>query len=187
MPSKKKPIRKTNPRKKKPVKKKKPVNKSKVRKKKPVKKGRPNKKLPKKADVKKQAAKGKTDVELAKHFGVSKRTLERWKKDFPVFWHSLKVGKNMSDDKVEAGLYQRAMGYSHPEEKIFQNNGRIVRTQTIKHYPPNLTAQIFWLKNRQPKKWRDLFNSIEEKIEKVELNKKEIKKLRGEMIKEDDV
>ena len=25
----------------------------------------------------------------------------------------------------------------------------------IEHYPPDTTAAIFWLKNRQPGKWRD--------------------------------
>jgi hypothetical protein len=25
-----------------------------------------------------------------------------------------------------------------------------------KHYPPDVTACIFWLKNRQPEKWRDV-------------------------------
>lgn len=25
----------------------------------------------------------------------------------------------------------------------------------IEHYPPDTTAAIFWLKNRQPAKWRD--------------------------------
>ncbi len=25
----------------------------------------------------------------------------------------------------------------------------------IKHYPPDPAAAIFWLKNRQPKRWRD--------------------------------
>lgn len=26
---------------------------------------------------------------------------------------------------------------------------------TIKHYPPDTVAGIFWLKNRQPDKWRE--------------------------------
>ena len=34
-------------------------------------------------------------------------------------------------------------------------NGQIVITPTIKHYPPDTTAGIFWLKNRQRDKWRD--------------------------------
>ena len=27
--------------------------------------------------------------------------------------------------------------------------------QTVKHIPPDTTAQIFWLKNRRPDRWRD--------------------------------
>ena len=30
-----------------------------------------------------------------------------------------------------------------------------------KHYPPDSTAAIFWLKNRQPKVWRD---RVEQKV-----------------------
>ena len=27
--------------------------------------------------------------------------------------------------------------------------------ETVKHYPPDTTAAIFWLKNRQVERWRD--------------------------------
>jgi hypothetical protein len=33
--------------------------------------------------------------------------------------------------------------------------GEIITTKLTKHYPPDTTAAIFWLKNRQPGKWRD--------------------------------
>ncbi|GAB7207355.1 hypothetical protein OS21_38510 [Dickeya oryzae] len=47
------------------------------------------------------------------------------------------------------------MGYEHEEDDIKAVNGEIVITPTIKRYPPDTTAAIFWLKNRQPKIWRD--------------------------------
>jgi hypothetical protein len=31
--------------------------------------------------------------------------------------------------------------------------GKVIRVQTIEHHPPDTTACIFWLKNRQPEKW----------------------------------
>lgn len=40
------------------------------------------------------------------------------------------------------------------EIKVLQN-GEVVRVQTVKHYPPDPTSMIFWLKNRQPQDWRD--------------------------------
>jgi hypothetical protein len=56
---------------------------------------------------------------------------------------------------VASKLFHRAIGYEHPEDKIFNNNGEEMVVPTIKHYPPDTTAAIFWLKNRQPDKWRD--------------------------------
>ena len=34
-------------------------------------------------------------------------------------------------------------------------NQRQFRTVTTKEIPPDVTAAIFWLKNRRPEKWRD--------------------------------
>ena len=47
------------------------------------------------------------------------------------------------------------MGYEHQEDDIKVVDKQIVITPTIKHYPPDTTAGIFWLKNRQRDKWRD--------------------------------
>ena len=48
-----------------------------------------------------------------------------------------------------------ATGYWHPEEKVFCRNGQIIRVKTIKYYPPDTAACIFWLKNRRPNLWSD--------------------------------
>ena len=52
-------------------------------------------------------------------------------------------------------LYQRACGYSHQSEKIFNNQGEVIRAECTEHYAPDTGAIALWLKNRQPKKWRD--------------------------------
>jgi len=98
---------------------------------------------------------GATDKELADFFGVTESTLNLWKKEHPEFSESLKNGKEVADANVADRLYKRAMGYEHPEDKIFQYEGEPVIVPTIKHYPPDTTAAIFWLKNRQRGKWRD--------------------------------
>jgi hypothetical protein len=97
---------------------------------------------------------GATDKELADFFGVVEQTINNWK-DIPEFLESLKKGKDLSDANVADRLYKRAMGYSHRAVKIFNDNGEPMRVDYIEHYPPDTTAAIFWLKNRQPKKWRD--------------------------------
>ncbi len=99
---------------------------------------------------------GKTDQEIADFFKIGRRTLIKWRKQNPEFVLTLKDDwKKVADHRVERSLYERACGYSHPEEKIFNNNGEIVRAQTIRHYPPDSTSMIFWLKNRDPARWRD--------------------------------
>lgn len=99
--------------------------------------------------------KGKTDGQVAEIIGVSIRTLHYWKAKHPDFLHAIKDSKQVADDLVEASLFSRAVGYSHPEEKIFQHEGEIIRAETVKQYPPDPTAMIFWLKNRRPEEWRE--------------------------------
>jgi transcriptional regulator with XRE-family HTH domain len=98
---------------------------------------------------------GATDEELADFFGVSKQTLYNWQKARGEFLDSIKKGKLFSDAEVADKLFKRATGYEHPEDDIRAINGEIVITPTVKHYPPDTGAAIFWLKNRQSSKWRD--------------------------------
>lgn len=101
------------------------------------------------------ASKGFTDKELAYALDVCVNTIDNWKKKYPEFLGSLKRGKDVFDDLVEKSLAERAMGYSHPHEKLFLREGEVIRVMTTKHYPPDTTAAIFWLKNRRPEQWRD--------------------------------
>lgn len=98
---------------------------------------------------------GHTDEELADFFEVHVSTIHQWKLDYPDFSDSIKKGKEIADAEVSKSLYHRALGYSHPDVDIKAVNGEIVETPVMKHYPPDATSAIFWLKNRQPKKWRD--------------------------------
>jgi hypothetical protein len=54
-------------------------------------------------------------------------------------------------------LYQRAVGYSFESEKLHYDKDRAkwMRTTIIEHVPPDVTACIYWLKNRDPEHWRD--------------------------------
>jgi len=98
---------------------------------------------------------GATDADLARFFDVDEKTINNWKETHPEFLQSLKRGKEEADANVAQRLYARAMGYEHEEDKIFNENGTAMIVPTIKHYPPEPAAAIFWLKNRQPHKWRD--------------------------------
>ena len=73
---------------------------------------------------------GATDKQLAESFSVTEKTINAWKKDYPEFCKSVKEAKDYADSNVVNSLYQQALS-------------------------GNVTAQIFWLKNRQKEQWRD--------------------------------
>ena len=98
---------------------------------------------------------GATDKQVADFFGVSESTLNKWKIDHEEFSESLKEGKLYADSVIAESLFNRAKGYSHPDVHISNYQGEIKVTEITKHYPPDTTAAIFWLKNRQKEEWRD--------------------------------
>ena len=98
---------------------------------------------------------GYTDKELADFFGVKEQTINNWKHAHKEFFESLKAGKAEADSHVIDSLYKRATGYEHDEVHFTAHDGKVIQTPYKKHYSPNPTSMIFWLKNRQPEKWRD--------------------------------
>lgn len=104
------------------------------------------------------AAAGRTEAEIAEKFGINPSTFTRWKQSHKEFRTSLNAGRALPDDKVERSLFERATGYNNPNAvKIFMPQGAAspVYAPFTEHYPPDVTACIFWLKNRRPEKWRE--------------------------------
>ena len=99
---------------------------------------------------------GLTDEEISKNIGISRSTLSEWKNRFSDISDALKKGKEIVDIHVENSLLKRALGYEYTEVTKEVVNGQMVAVkQVTKHIMPDTTAQIFWLKNRNPEKWRD--------------------------------
>lgn len=99
---------------------------------------------------------GLTDEEISKNIGISRSTLSEWKNRFSDISDALKKGKEIVDIHVENSLLKRALGYEYTEVTKELVNGQMVAVkQVTKHILPDTTAQIFWLKNRNPEKWRD--------------------------------
>lgn len=118
--------------------------------------GRPTKFFPQYIEqAKVLASKGFTDLDLAEAFMVTEKTIYNWKDEIPEFLQATIDGKAMIDDEVEKSLLQAALGYSHPDEKVFCHEGDITVHKTVKHYPPNSNAASLWLRNRRPDVWRD--------------------------------
>ena len=73
---------------------------------------------------------GLTDEQISENMGIVSSTLYRWKNEYKEISEALKKGKEVVDYQVENALLRNAI-------------------------KGDTTAQIFWLKNRRPDKWRD--------------------------------
>lgn len=111
---------------------------------------------------------GLTDEQIAKNMGVSAATLYNWKKSYLEILEALKKGKEVVDYEVENALLKRALGYEYIETKTKTESGVITEvTTTTKQVVPDVTAQIFWLKNRKPEEWKDKREDEERQTEGV--------------------
>lgn len=99
---------------------------------------------------------GLTDEQIAKNIGIKRPTLYVWISKYPDISDALKRGKEVVDIEVENALLKNAVGFTETLSKVkVLNDGEIIKYEEETYYPPNTTAQIFWLKNRKPKEWRD--------------------------------
>lgn len=106
--------------------------------------------------------------ELAVLLGASGTAIDEWmngnaaagRLPKPGFAAAIKRGRANADAQVEKSLHARAIGYSHPEDKIFCSEGTIITAATTKHYPPDTAAAFIWLKNRKPGEWRDRMDVV---------------------------
>lgn len=106
-------------------------------------------------------SRGATDKEVAEAFGVSVRTIHRWKQDHPEFLEVAQNSKDIADAKVEKSLYKLATGFRYTttyteitmDKDGNQKPAKIKKTEH--EVPPDIAAVCFWLKNRRPDEWRD--------------------------------
>ncbi len=112
------------------------------------------------ARAKALALKGLSDKQIAHRLGINPRTLRRYRDRYQEFKEALKEGKMPVDREVENALLKRALGYETEETRTTVreggNYGMMRQVERIKRFvPPDVNAQMFWLKNRQPERWRD--------------------------------
>ena len=111
---------------------------------------------------------GLSDKQIAKNIGISERSFTDWKTNHPSISAALKKGKAPVDIEVENALLKKALGFSVKVKKPIkvktkrqlQGKGTIEEehieyAEEEVYVPPDTAAQIFWLKNRKPDKWRD--------------------------------
>ena len=104
---------------------------------------------------------GLIDKQIADKIGISATTLYNWRNKYPEINKALTGGKDIADAKVENALFKRALGYTYEETRREGVKGGPAKiTITTKTVPPDVTAQIFWLSNRKPDKWRKKVEAV---------------------------
>jgi hypothetical protein len=129
--------------------------------------GRPSKLTPQLAvKIYALAKKNLTNLEIAEILDLTERTIYNWQLS-PEFFHAIKEAKSEGNALIERSLYDRAAGYTHPEERLFVIKNKIVSRVVTRQYPPDPASMIFWLKNREPAKWREKIDSIDNLADSV--------------------
>lgn len=105
---------------------------------------------------------GLTYQQIADNMHINVATLRVWRSTYPTIDAALKESADIADRHVENALYKRALGYTYDEvtQELHYNKEtgeeQFVETRRVtKQVLPDVTAQIYWLKNRKPKDWRD--------------------------------
>lgn len=133
---------------------------------------------------------GLTQQQIADNLGINVDTLIEYKKKYADFSEALKKGKEVVDIEVENSLYKSAIGFWYEEEvvstkkEVIYKDGKRVKEisepviiKINKYKPSEITAAIFWLKNRKPGSWRDRvempsnpkeLTKVEELLKKIE-------------------
>lgn len=99
---------------------------------------------------------GLSKEQIAHNIGIGRTTLYEWEQKQPNIADALKKGREVVDFEVENALLKNAM-------------------------EGNVTAQIFWLKNRKKEQWRE---KVEYSADEKELTK--LDELLGEIKKQAD-
>lgn len=76
------------------------------------------------------AVNGLTIEDIAANMGIGKTTIYEWMKKSPNIANALKIGREQADNIIENALFNKAKG-------------------------GDVTAMIFWLKNRRSDRWRE--------------------------------
>lgn len=120
---------------------------------------------------------GLSDEQIAAKMGISPSTFYVWLNKYTEISEAIKNGKAPVDYEVENTMLKTAKGHFVTVKKPMKvrtekrlrkkdKDGNEYETGVIveehieyvdeqMYIPPNVTAQIFWLKNRRPDMWRD--------------------------------
>jgi len=120
---------------------------------------------------------GLTDEQIAKNIGITRKTIYEWFNKYSDIRDAVKKGRAPVDVEIENAMAKAARGHFvkvkkpvklRTEKRIKKINKdgvpydaglsveeHIEYVDEEIYIPPNVTAQIFWLKNRKPDQWKD--------------------------------
>lgn len=111
---------------------------------------------------------GLSDERIAKHIGISRSTLNEWKKKHQTIKEALGTGKEIANRQVENALFQLTQGGTVKVKKVFKlkktqyENGKKISEEEYleareeeEYISPDFKAISFWLRNKAPEDWRD--------------------------------
>src|SRR5215468_11095654 len=96
---------------------------------------------------------GGTNEDLADFFEVSRSTIDEWLRVHCDFAEAVRQGRDGIDMVVAEKLLTRIMGYTHEGRKYVLYKGEEKEVRHVVHFPPDVQACIFWLRNRRRKQW----------------------------------
>ncbi|MED5019325.1 transposase [Paenibacillus chibensis] len=137
---------------------------------------------------------GFTLEQIAEKLGVAASTFFDYKNKYPELSEALKKGQEVADVEVENALFKRAVGYRYDEvtresDKVIDPESGQIKTVMVetkrvtKEVQPDVTAQIFWLKNRRPDVWRDKKDVNTEVAGSLQIESHDLRKLSPEELK----
>ncbi len=107
-------------------------------------------------------------AQIAHNVGVADSTFRRWKEENEALSAAIKRGNAPVDLEVENAMLKSALGHKETVRKAIKvktekqkvGEGKIVEehieyVDEEVYIPPQVIAQIFWLKNRRPDKWKE--------------------------------
>lgn len=95
---------------------------------------------------------GVSVVQICKDTRISSYSFYKWMEEDSELKEELKSAQSFANISVEDALMKSALGFFITAEKITAA-GTVVQYQ--QYIPPSIVAQIFYLKNRMPERWKD--------------------------------
>jgi hypothetical protein len=104
----------------------------------------------------KMASEGALDWQIAHALDVNIHTFSFWVKTKPEVVLTLEKARQPIIKIHEEALSKRALGFEYEEVKVEKRGIKECVTKTKKMMPPDVKALIFYLKNRDSKRWKDV-------------------------------